>query len=42
MVPGVLLDCQSIAGNADYHTVAGTEGVAGTGYTKDTDHGFPG
>ena len=41
MVPGVLLDCQSIVGGADYHTVAGTEGVAGTNYIEDTDHGFP-
>ena len=40
--PGVLPDCQSVAGDADYHTVAGTEGVARTGYAEDTDHGFPG
>ena len=39
--PGVLLDCQSVAGDADYHTIAGTKGVAGTGYTEDTDHSFP-
>ena len=36
-----LADCRSIAGDTDYQTVAGTEGVAGTGYTEDTDHGFP-
>ena len=35
-------DCRSIAGDANYQTVAGTEGVAGTGYAEDTDHGFPG
>ena len=40
-VPGVLPDCQSVAGDADYHTIAGTEGVAGTDYVEDTDHGFP-
>ena len=40
--PGVLPHCQSVPGDADYQTVAGTEGVAGTGYAKDSDHGFPG
>ncbi|XP_066373822.1 uncharacterized protein [Miscanthus floridulus] len=39
--PGVMLDYRSIAGDADYQTVAGTEDVAGTGYAEDTDHGFP-
>ena len=42
MVPGVLPDCQSVAGDADYHIVAGTVGVARTSYAEDTDHGFPG
>ena len=42
MVPGVLPDCQSVTGDADYHTVAGTEGVAGTDSVEDTDHSFPG
>ena len=42
MVPGGLPECQSVAGDADYHTVAGAEGVAGTSYAEDTDHGFPG
>ena len=42
MVSGMLPDCQSVAGDTDYHTVAGTEGVAGTDYVEDTDHGFPG
>ena len=35
-------DWRSIARDADYQTVAGTEGVAGTGSARDTDHGFPG
>ena len=42
MVPGMLLDCQSVAGDVDYHTVAGTEGVARIGSVEDTGHGFPG
>ena len=41
MVPDVLPDCQSVAGDADYHTVAGTEGVAETDYVEDIDHSFP-
>ena len=27
--------------DADYQTVASTEGVARTDYAEDTDHGFP-
>ena len=37
----MLQDCWSVAGDADFQTVAGTKGVAGTGSAKDTDHGFP-
>ena len=29
-------------GDADFQTVAGSGGIAGTGSTEDTDHGFPG
>ena len=40
-LPGVLPDCWSVEGDADFQTVAGTEGVAGIGSAEDTDHGFP-
>ena len=40
--PGMLPDCQSVAGDADYQTVDGIEGVAGTDCAEDTDHGFSG
>ena len=45
-IVGHPLACCRIAsllrGDADYHTVAGTEGVAETDYVEDTDHSFPG
>lgn len=39
---GVSQDCWYVVGDADFQTVADTEGVAGTGSAEDTDHGFPG
>ena len=41
-LPAMLQDCWSVAGYADFQTVAGTEGVAGISSAEDTDHGFPG
>ena len=38
----MLQDCWSVAGDADFQTIAGSGGVAGTGSAEDTNHGFPG
>ena len=41
-LPGVLQDCWSVAGYANFQTIADTEGVAGTSSAGDTDHSFLG